>query len=264
MTRSCRREPTRCEHAPRTRRATRPPPTGVSTGSRCCSRCRCGRRQRCRAGVEQRRVVRRTVRRGGKRHQVRRRITVLRPVGPRAPRRAGTHRRPAHRRRRQQGSRAPSCRCWREPKLRRSSPSALLKPGLTAATATRRAGTNVRTLRLVYQGSPLTLPAQAEVTVRVQAASSLNVSRPRGSTASGSCSADAFAAARTGRRQARRAAGSPLRPLADLPHAPHRPGRQVERPVPIPTHARHPATTGSDSGCRAKQAIHSTPGPHGR
>ena len=131
-----------------------------------------------RAGVPHTRVVRRTVRRGGKRRPVRRRETVLkRSAGVRFGQRVTIAGQLANR----DGQGVPGADVQ---VFSRSltSPEQLVAVIQTDAQGRYRytaTGTMSRTLRFAYAGSPLILPAQAEVNLRVPAASSLRVSRRR-------------------------------------------------------------------------------------
>lgn len=129
------------------------------------------------AGVSRDRVVR-TVRRRGKRRQVRKRVTELRPAaGVRFGRRVTVSGRLANRD--SQGIAGAEIRV-----LSRSpvSPEELVGVVQTDAEGNYRytaTGSTNRTLRFAYAGSPVVLPSQSEVRLNVPAAGSLSVSRRR-------------------------------------------------------------------------------------
>ena len=130
------------------------------------------------AGVVHTKIRTRVVRRRGKRRTVRERVTQLRPAA------RVTHGRPV----RITGRLAdPAGRGIADAEVQVFSRSNVSSDQLIAVTRTdangdfaytATAGTT-STLRFVYAGSPLTLPAQGEVGLRVPAASSLRVSRRR-------------------------------------------------------------------------------------
>lgn len=131
-----------------------------------------------RAGVEHRKTVRRKVRRHGKVRHVSRRITVLRPAGRvEFGKQAQIAGQLANRD--GQGIAGAVVHVYSSTE---TSPEQLVGTlqtdthGRYRYTAT---GTSTRTLRLVYAGSPLVLPAQRQVKLLVPAASSLRVSRKR-------------------------------------------------------------------------------------
>ena len=135
--RAARRELRAARDALATRRTTRPRPTGGSTASRWRSRCRCGSSRRCRPAFEHDRIVRRTIRRHGKRRRVRRRVTVLRAGGARPIRPAGAGHRPAHQPRRPGDRRRGGPGALALQRSAPSSSSPCCRPTATAATATR-------------------------------------------------------------------------------------------------------------------------------
>ena len=128
------------------------------------------------AAIAQERIVRRTIRRNGKRHRVRRRETVLRPS---AHVRFGRPAQVVGRLTNAGGQGIPGAEIQ---VLARSvtsaeQPEAVLHTdgdGRYAYTAT---ASSSRTLRVVYAGSPGILPTQAEVGLLVPAVSSLRVNR---------------------------------------------------------------------------------------
>jgi 5-hydroxyisourate hydrolase-like protein (transthyretin family) len=130
------------------------------------------------AGIAQTKIVRRTVRRDGKRRRIRRPVTVLKPSGPVAfGRRVDIRGRLANR-----DGRAVAGASIQV--FSRSVTSAEQLVGVVQTNAEgrfsyRASGTMSRTLRLAYGGSPLILPAQRQVRLRVPAAGSLRVSRRR-------------------------------------------------------------------------------------
>jgi hypothetical protein len=130
------------------------------------------------AGVAQTKIVRRIVKRHGKRQRVRRRVTVLSPTaavafGGRAEIRGRLANRDG------QGVAGATIQV-----LSRSLTSAEQLAGVVQTDGEgrfsyRAAGTMSRTLRFAYGGSPLILPAQREVKLRVPASGSLRASRRR-------------------------------------------------------------------------------------
>lgn len=130
------------------------------------------------AGVARDRVVRRTVRRRGKRRKIRTRVTELRPAaGVRFGRRVTVSGRLANRD--GQGIAGAEIRV-----LSRSpvSPDELVGVVQTDAEGNYRytaTGSTNRTLRFAYAGSPVVLPSLSEVRLNVPAAGSLGVSRRR-------------------------------------------------------------------------------------
>jgi hypothetical protein len=130
------------------------------------------------AGIAHTKIVRRTVRRGGKRRRIRDRVTVLKPTatvsfGRRAEIRGRLTNRDG------QGVAGASIQVYS-----RSLASAEQLVGIAQTDGQgrftyRAVGTMSRTLRFAYGGSPLILPAQRQVKLRVPATSSLRVSRRR-------------------------------------------------------------------------------------
>lgn len=130
------------------------------------------------AGIEGKRTVRRVVRLRGKRRTIRRRVNVLLPTAGvtfgRAVRVSGrlTNRDG-------EGIAGADVQI-----LSRSEAAAEQVVGVLQTDAAGRytyaaAGSTSRVLRFAYAGSPIMLPAQAEVRLRVPATSTLNVNRPR-------------------------------------------------------------------------------------
>ena len=131
-----------------------------------------------RAGVERKKTVWRTVKRNGKRRKVRRRVTVLHRIA-RVPygRRVQVAGRIANRD--GEGIAGAQIEVF---SASRTTPEQLVgmvqtdEKGRYRYTAT---GSSSRTLRFVYAGTPLTLPAERKVKLRVPAASSMKPSRRR-------------------------------------------------------------------------------------
>ena len=130
------------------------------------------------AGIASERVVRRTIRRHGKRQRVRRRETVLRPsarvafgrqvqVSGRLVRSDG------------QGVAGAEIQLLARSAAAGEQLEAVVRADGEGRFSYQAAGSASRALRLLYAGSPTTLPAQGEVRLRVPAASSLRVSRRR-------------------------------------------------------------------------------------
>src|SRR3954452_20016487 len=128
------------------------------------------------AGVRHDRIVRRTIRRHGKRRHVRRRVTELRTAaGVRFGQRVKIIGRLANRD--GQGIAGAEIQVLSRSAVSTEQLVAVLRTegdGRYSYTAT---GSMDRTLRFVYGGSPLMLPAQSEVGLGVAAASSIRVSR---------------------------------------------------------------------------------------
>lgn len=130
------------------------------------------------AGVERPHIVKRTIRRHGKRRQLRRRVTVLKQA---ARVRFGRQVEIAGRLANRDGQGIAGAEVQ---VLSRSeaSPEQLVAVLQTDAGGNYRytaTGTASRTLRFAYAGSPVILPAQTEVQLFVPAVSSLRVSRHR-------------------------------------------------------------------------------------
>jgi hypothetical protein len=129
-----------------------------------------------RAGIVHTKLVRKWIRRNGERRRVRRPVTVLQTSAPvafggRADIRGRLADRSSH------GIAGASIQV-----LSRSVASAEHLEAVVRTAADGRfrytvAGTTSRTLRLAYGGSPLVLPTQSEVSVRIPAAGSLKVKR---------------------------------------------------------------------------------------
>jgi hypothetical protein len=130
------------------------------------------------AGFERMRTIRRTIRRHGKRRQVRRPVSVLTPTA-RVPtgERAQVEGRLTNRD--GQGIAGAEVRVLSSSPISPEQLVAVLETdgdGRYRYTAT---GSTDRTLRFAYAGSPLVLPAQSEITMSVPALTSLRVSRRR-------------------------------------------------------------------------------------
>lgn len=130
------------------------------------------------AGVPQTRVVRRTVRRGGKRRQVRRRETVLRrsagvEFGRRLTIVGQLANRDGH------GIAGAEVQVFSRSLTTPEQLVAVLQTDAQGRYSYTATGTMSRTLRFAYAGSPLILPTQTEVKLRVPATSSLRVSDRR-------------------------------------------------------------------------------------
>jgi len=133
---------------------------------------------RMRAGFESMRTVRRSVRRHGKRRVVRRRVEILEPS---AVIRLGGHAAVAGRLVNPDGHGLGGA------EVRVLSSSAVSPEQLVAVIVTdpdgrfryKAAGTTSRTLRFVYAGSPLILPAERAIATKVPALTSLRVDRRR-------------------------------------------------------------------------------------
>lgn len=131
-----------------------------------------------RAGFERKRTVRRTIRRHGKRRVVRRRETVLAPA---VRVRSGRKARVAGRLVNRDGEGIAGA------EIRVFSSSSISPEQLVAVLSTDRngrygydaAGSTSRTLRFAFAGSPLVLPSERAITMRVPAQTSLRVSRRR-------------------------------------------------------------------------------------
>jgi hypothetical protein len=130
------------------------------------------------AGFERVRMVRRTIRRHGKRRQVRQPVTALTPTA-RVPsgQRAQVAGRLANRD--GQGIAGAEVRVLSSSPISPEQLVAVLQTdgdGRYSYTAT---GSTDRTLRFAYAGSPLTLPAQSEIRMTVPALTSLRVNSRR-------------------------------------------------------------------------------------
>ena len=130
------------------------------------------------AGVPRTRVVRRVVRRGGKRRRVRRRETVLRRSS-----RVGFGRRVTVAgqlaNRDGQGIAGAEIHAFSRSLTSPEQLVAVLQTDAQGRYSYTATGTMSRTLKFAYAGSPLILPSQTEVKLRVPATSSLRVSRRR-------------------------------------------------------------------------------------
>lgn len=130
------------------------------------------------AGIEGTRTVRRVVRRRGKRRTITRRVNVLRPT---AGVTFGRTVRVSGRLTNRDGDGVAGAAVQ---VLARSDAAAEQVVGVLQTDATGRytyaaAGSTSRVLRFAYAGSSITLPAQAEIRLRVPASSTLKVNRPR-------------------------------------------------------------------------------------
>jgi hypothetical protein len=128
------------------------------------------------AGVAHTKLVRRWVRRHGKRVRIRRRVTVLRPSAPigfggRAEIRGRLTDRNGH------GIAGAPIQVLSRSVASAERPEADVRTGDDGRFRYTAAGTMSRTLRLVFGGSPLVLPTQDEVRLRVPAAGSLKAKR---------------------------------------------------------------------------------------
>jgi 5-hydroxyisourate hydrolase-like protein (transthyretin family) len=131
-----------------------------------------------RVGVAKQRVVRRTVRRHGKRRVVRRRVTVLRSRGV-----VGLGRRVTIKgrltNRDGQGIGGADVQVLATSVVAGERLVGIVRTGADGGYSYTAAGSISRRLRFVYAGSPLILPAEGQVRLVVPAASSLRVSRHR-------------------------------------------------------------------------------------
>jgi 5-hydroxyisourate hydrolase-like protein (transthyretin family) len=128
------------------------------------------------AGVAGERVVRRTVRRHGKRRTVRKRVRVLRSTSVvRFGRRTQISGRLANRD--GQGIAGADVQVLGRSDVTPEQLVAVLHTDDTGSYSYTATGSTTRTLRFVYAGSPVVLPAQSEVHLVVPAVSSLGVSR---------------------------------------------------------------------------------------
>jgi len=130
------------------------------------------------AGFVHRRVVKRVVRRNGKRRTIRRRVTELKPRGVI---RLGRHGKVAGRLTNRDGQGVPGAEIQ---VLARSGDVAeqlvgVVQTDASGAFSYTAAGSSSRTLRFAYAGSPLMLPAHGSVRLVVPAVSTLRVSRHR-------------------------------------------------------------------------------------
>jgi hypothetical protein len=131
-----------------------------------------------RVGVVRHRVVQRVVRRNGKRHRVRRRVTVLRSTG--RVRLGGRVTISG-----QLTNRDGQGVAGAEVQVLSASPIAseqlvgVVHTGADGSFSYTAGGSTSRSLRFVYAGSPLTLPAAGTVGLVVSAATTLRVSRRR-------------------------------------------------------------------------------------
>jgi hypothetical protein len=130
------------------------------------------------AGVAHTKIVRRTVKRHGKRHRIRRRVTVLRPTATVAfSGRAQIRGRLANRHGR--GVAGAAIQVFSRAVTSPEQLVVVVQTDGKGRFSYRASGTMSRTLRFAYGGSALILPAQREVKLRVAAAGSLRVSRRR-------------------------------------------------------------------------------------
>ena len=130
------------------------------------------------AGVRHDRIVRRTIRRHGKRRQVRRRVTELRTAaGVRFGQRVKVIGRLANRD--GQGIAGAEIQVLSRSSVSPEQLVAVLHTDSDGRYGYTATGSMDRTLRFAYAGSPLILPTQSEVRLGVPAVSSLRVSRRR-------------------------------------------------------------------------------------
>ena len=191
-----------------------------------------------RVGVVRHRVVHRVVRRHGKRHRVRRRVTVLRRTGQV---RLGGRVTISGRLTNRDGQGVAGA----EVQVLAASPIApeqlvgVVHTGADGSYSYTAAGSTSRSLRFVYAGSALTLPAEGKVGLIVPAATSLRVSRHRvlnGQRVRFGGQVRSLPVPAGG--QARAARGAAVGTLADVPHRAHRRVRALGDPVPVRPHAR--------------------------
>jgi 5-hydroxyisourate hydrolase-like protein (transthyretin family) len=133
---------------------------------------------RMRAGFERVRTVRRAIQRHGRRRVVRRRVIVLEPAGRV---RSGGHARVAGRlvNRDGQGIAGAEVRVLSSSSVNPEQLIAGLQTDRDGRFRYRAAGSTSRTLRFAYAGSPLILPAERTIEMRVPAQTSLRVNRSR-------------------------------------------------------------------------------------
>ena len=130
------------------------------------------------AGVPHDRIVRRTIRRHGKRRHVRRRVTELRTAaGVRFGQRVNVTGRLANRD--GQGIAGAEIQVLSRSSVSPEQLVAVLHTDSDGRYGYTATGSMDRTLRFAYAGSPLILPTQSEVRLGVPATSSLRVSRRR-------------------------------------------------------------------------------------
>ena len=131
-----------------------------------------------RVGVAKQRVLRRVVRRHGKRHTIRRRVTVLKPSGVvRFGRRAEIHGQLTNRD--GQGIGGTDVQVFAGSAVTPEQLVGVVHTDASGRFTYTAAGSTSRTLRFTYGGSPLILPTQGSVRLVVPATSSLHVSRRR-------------------------------------------------------------------------------------
>jgi hypothetical protein len=128
------------------------------------------------AGIERTKIVRETVRRRGKRRTIRRRVTVLSPTGRL---RYGRHAAIVGRLTNRDGQPLPG----QEVRVLAAEPggaeqlAAVLQTDGDGRYSYRALGSYSRTLRFVYAGTPLVLPAERQVQLIVPAAGTFEASR---------------------------------------------------------------------------------------
>lgn len=131
-----------------------------------------------RVGVVGHRVVHRVVRRNGKRHRVRRRVTVLRSTGKvRLGGRVTISGQLTNRD--GQGVAGAEVQVLAVSPIAPEQLVGVVHTGADGSYSYTAAGSTSRSLRFIYAGSPLTLPAEGQVGLIVPAATSLRVSRHR-------------------------------------------------------------------------------------
>ena len=130
------------------------------------------------AGVVRHRIVRRIERRGGKRRTVRRRVTEMRPVGGV---RFGKQARIAGSLTNRDGQGIPNAeiQVLAASEVHSEQLVGALRTDASGNYTYNAAGSYSRTLRFVYAGSPMTLPAERQVRLVVPGASTIRVSRRR-------------------------------------------------------------------------------------
>jgi hypothetical protein len=131
-----------------------------------------------RMGVEQQRVMRRTIRRHGKRRTVRHRVTVLKPaavvpLGRRVKITGWLTNRDG------EGIAGADLQVLASSAVMPEQLVGVVRTDAAGRFTYRATGSTSRTLRVAYGGSPIILPARGQVGLVVPAASSLRVSRRR-------------------------------------------------------------------------------------
>ena len=191
-----------------------------------------------RVGVRAERIVRRSIKRGGKRRTVRKRIVDLKP---RAEVRYGERVTVAGRLENGDGQPVPGV------EIQVFSGSATDRGQLIGAVTTDAAGRftyraladATRTLRFAYSGTPVMLPVESQVNLLTSAASTIRAT-PRRLTNGQSVrfSGKLRALPAPGCGQIDRAAGCSLGSLANVPHDADPSERVVGDPLPLPANVR--------------------------